>query len=384
MMQTRKSIDKENLKMNEFDEHDKHDTDKHENDKLEKKRLDEFKENSDNVSTNASGSTQHVEWSPENELIMVEWCDVAQCYKWLNARAHSKYSLMNAWFTIPAIVLSTISGTASFAQTSLPTAYQVYSPMAIGAINIFIGILTTVQQYLKIAELNEAHRVSSISWDKFARNIRIELAKKPEERMDAGHFLKLNRQEFDRLMETSPMVHEDIIKEFSKKFQGAPGSVERKNFEELRKPDICNSITSANQTRHPWYLELNKSVDVFDSTAIDEEVLKSKDNLIKMQQRRITENETELKQKKYLESEQLKRQKEFDEMLERQKKEVENKYKENVEKMDIFMNEFENIYSRKPLKDELYESMKGTVPKFDLDQYIDTIYNSDDNNINNV
>jgi hypothetical protein len=314
---------------------------------------------------------------------MVEWCDVAQCYKWLNARAHSKYSLMNAWFTIPAIVLSTISGTASFAQTSLPTAYQVYSPMAIGAINIFIGILTTVQQYLKIAELNEAHRVSSISWDKFARNIRIELAKKPDERMDAGHFLKLNRQEFDRLMETSPMVHEDIIKEFNRKFQGAPGSVERKNFEELRKPDICNSITSANQTRHPWYLELNKSIDVFDNTAIDEEIVKSKDNLIKMQQRRINENEAELKQKKYLEMEQEKRQKEFDEMLERQRKEVENKYKENVDKINNYIVEFENIYSRKPLQDELYESMKVVIPKFDLDQYIDTVYN-DNNNIENV
>uniref|UniRef100_A0A6C0E8Q5 SMODS and SLOG-associating 2TM effector domain-containing protein n=1 Tax=viral metagenome TaxID=1070528 RepID=A0A6C0E8Q5_9ZZZZ len=373
----------ENVKKNDVHELDKHENDKNENDKNDKKRLDEFKESSDNISTNASGPTHHIDWSPENELIMVEWCDVAQCYKWLNARAHTKYSLMNAWFTIPAIVLSTISGTASFAQTSLPVAYQVYSPMAIGAINIFIGILTTVQQYLKIAELNEAHRVSSISWDKFARNIRIELAKKPDERMDAGHFLKLNRQEFDRLMETSPMVHEDIIKEFSRKFQGAPGSIERKNFEELRKPDICNSITSANQTRHPWYLELNKSIDVFDNTAMDEEVLKSKDNLIKMQQRRINENEAELKQKKYLEMEQEKRQKEFDEMLERQKKEVENKYKENVDKINNYINDFENIYSRKPLKDELFESMKVIVPKFDLDQYIDTVYN-DKNNIENV
>jgi hypothetical protein len=83
----------------------------------------------------------HIEWTKENEKIMVEWCDVAQCYKWLNARAHGRYAYMHAWFTIPAIVLSTISGTASFAQTSLPIAYQTYSPMAIGAINIFIGLI---------------------------------------------------------------------------------------------------------------------------------------------------------------------------------------------------------------------------------------------------
>ena len=159
-----------------------------------------------------------VKWSPENEKILVEWCDIAQCYKWLNTRAHAKYSIMHAWFTIPAITLSTISGTASFAQASIPVAYQTYAPMVIGTINICIGILTTVQQYLKISELNESHRVLAIAWDKYARNISIELAKMPEERMDAGHFLKMNRQEFDRLMETSPNIPADITAEFMRTF----------------------------------------------------------------------------------------------------------------------------------------------------------------------
>ena len=159
-----------------------------------------------------------IKWSPENEKILVEWCDIAQCYRWLNTRAHAKYSTMHAWFTIPAITLSTISGTASFAQTSIPAAYQLYAPMVIGTINICIGILTTVQQYLKISELNESHRVLAIAWDKYARNISIELAKLPEERMDAGPFLKMSRQEFDRLMETSPNIPPDITAEFMRTF----------------------------------------------------------------------------------------------------------------------------------------------------------------------
>ena len=122
-----------------------------------------------------------IEWSPDNEKILVEWCDVAQCYKWLNLRSHTKYSYLHAWFTIPAIILSTISGTASFAQATLPESVKPIAPAAIGSINIIVGILATVQQYLKISELNEAHRVSAISWDKFARNIKIELTKKPIE-----------------------------------------------------------------------------------------------------------------------------------------------------------------------------------------------------------
>ena len=92
----------------------------------------------DNKSITGTGDidTTSVEWSPDNEKIMIEWCDVAQCYKWLNYRSHGKLSTMHAWFTIPAIVLSTISGTASFAQASLPLSYQTFAPMVIGTITV--------------------------------------------------------------------------------------------------------------------------------------------------------------------------------------------------------------------------------------------------------
>ena len=206
-------------------------------------------------------ATKHIKWSPENELIMVEWCDIAQCYKWLHTRCHKKLAALHAWFTIPAIALSTISGTASFAQTSLPLDAQPYAPMAIGTINILIGISTTIQQYLKISELNELHRVSGLLWDKFSRNIRIELAKDPDERMDAGHFLKICRQEFDRLMETSPSIDQAVILEFNRTFRGRETDAQKqefmkqqqRRFEELRKPDICDIIISANESRHTWY-----------------------------------------------------------------------------------------------------------------------------------
>lgn len=345
-------------------------------------------DNSDNSSSTGS-TTKPVEWSPENEVIMVEWCDVAQCYKWLNARSHEKYSNLNAWFTIPAIVLSTISGTASFAQTSLPDAYQVYSPMAIGAINIFIGILTTVQQYLKIAELNEAHRVSSISWDKFSRNIRIELAKKPEERMDAGHFLKLCRQEFDRLMETSPIIHDDIIKEFKRKFEGKPGTVERERFEQLKKPDICDIIVSANETRHQWYLELDKQTNIKDIELINaEDEIKTRDEFIRQQQQKLFEKENILKQKESILKqkdeiikkkdldEQEKLLKEFEEVELSQKiiEENENVYKEKSKSLLDYVEKFENIYQRKPLADEINDNMKEEVEEDILSRFLLSYY----------
>jgi hypothetical protein len=218
------------------------------------------KDDSSEDTTNTSTTTKSVEWSIENEEMLVEWCDIAQCYKWLNTRAHNRFSFLHAWFTIPTIILSTITGTASFGQSTLPEYMQKYSPAIIGTVNIFIGILTTIQQYLKISELNESHRVMAIAWDKFARNIKIELSKAPPERTDAGHFIKHIRQEFDRLMETSPMVPISVINQFNTTFVGKEGSKQWKKFKKIKKPDICDTLTSSNTYRHHWYVEKLKSL----------------------------------------------------------------------------------------------------------------------------
>jgi hypothetical protein len=225
--------------------------------------------------SSVAGTTISAAWSPTNEKIVVEWCDIAKCYKWLHYRAHQNFSVLHAWFTIPAIILSTISGTASFAQGSLPVSMQLYAPMVIGSVNIFIGILTTIQQYLKISEYNESHRVSAIAWDKFARNIKIELAKHPDDRSeDAGHFLKTNREEFDRLMETSPSIPPGVIGEFIATFSGDETNLwsqcckkktdeqrqkkitelkkRTERFEAIKKPDICNIIISADEDKYQW------------------------------------------------------------------------------------------------------------------------------------
>jgi hypothetical protein len=186
-----------------------------------------------------------VKWTKEYELLLVEWADVAQCYKWLNNTSQNYYAYYNMWFTIPAIILSTVSGTASFGTNNLPEKYQSTAPLVIGTINILVGILTTIQHYLKIAEYNEAYRVAELSWDKLARNIRIELSKAPEDRMDVLQFIKISRNEYDRLMETTPNILPFIINKFVETFEGEPGSEEKKLFDKVRKPDICNIIVSS-------------------------------------------------------------------------------------------------------------------------------------------
>lgn len=291
-----------------------------------------------------------VEWSPENEKILVEWCDIAQCYKWLNNRAHSKLSKLHAYYTIPAIVLSTITGTASFAQTSLPDNYKLFAPMVIGTINIAVGILATIQQYLKISELNEAHRVATIAWDKFARNIRIELAKAPSERPDAGLFLKHNRDEYDRLMETSPSIPEDTIKEFTTTFsiENQKDPEKKRQFKMLKRPDICDIIISAEENRHHWYKELDIANDIIEPTEFEERMER---DLVKMH------NDLRQKEADLLRKEEDMKNKFINEIQEKEKKvfELEEKKNKMQTKIEEYIQRFQNAQGREPLEDEIIE-----------------------------
>ena len=211
---------------------------------------DNFNSDSDSLSQIVK---KHVEWSQEHENILIEWADKAMCYRWLHSKANALYSRLNAWYTIPVIVISTLTGTANFAQERVPDKYQNYFVMIVGTFNILAGIITTVQQFLKITQLNEAHRVSGIAWDKFYRNIKIELAKHPLERIDVTHMIKMSKEEFDRLMETSPSIPEKIVNQFKNNFN------RQEIFQKIVKPEICDILIPTNDYRNPWYNDENQA-----------------------------------------------------------------------------------------------------------------------------
>lgn len=197
-------------------------------------------------------SLDNTEWTVEHEHILAEWADKAMCYRWLHSKANSLYSYLNAWYTIPCIIISTLAGTANFAQTRVPIEYQGLFTMVVGGINILGGVISTIQQFLKITQLNEAHRVSSIAWDKFYRNVKIELTKHPNERINVVHMLKMSKEEFDRLMETSPVIPDKIILDFKNSFQHSD------DYAKISKPEICDYLISTEVFRNPWFNEENR------------------------------------------------------------------------------------------------------------------------------
>ena len=182
-------------------------------------------------------------WGKEHDDILVDWADKAMCYRWLHNRENEHYNRKNMWFTIPVIIISTVTGTANFAQEHFPN-HRSTMAMAIGSFNIVAAIITTISQFLKVAEVNEAHRVAALSWDKFYRNVRLTLTKKPIERMPPDQQLKLVKEEFDRMMELAPPISQQVVLEFQNTFQHKEG------YADIIKPDICGELRSTDKFRY--------------------------------------------------------------------------------------------------------------------------------------
>jgi hypothetical protein len=221
-----------------------------------------------------SSSKRKTEWTPDHETILVEWADKAMCYRWLHTRANAMYNTLNAFYTVPVIIISTLTGTANFAQDRVPINYQGLFVMVVGAFNILAGIISTIQQFLKITQLNESHRVSSIAWDKFYRNIKIELAKHPVERMTAVQMIKMSKEEYDRLMETSPNIPAEIVAMFKASFQNS------ENYKDIIKPEICDVLVSTEKTKNTWHTPENMSLHIKEEIEEIEELV-NKEKLIK-------------------------------------------------------------------------------------------------------
>ncbi len=159
-------------------------------------------------------------WHHAHEKILKDWAEASSCYRHMHYQAYKVFKKLNMRFTLPIIVISTVTGTANFAQSTFPVPWQQYVPSVIGALNLFAAIMTTVLQFLKITELMESHRVSYVNYGKLARNVKLELTLPVHERTQHGAtMVEVSGNEYSRLIEQSPPIPGAILRAFKEEFK---------------------------------------------------------------------------------------------------------------------------------------------------------------------
>jgi hypothetical protein len=171
-------------------------------------------------------------WHPQQESILKGWGESAACYRYMHYQAFLRYRKSNMRYTLPVIVLSTITGTANFAQEQFPEGLKPYVAPSIGGLNLIAGLVATIAQFLKISELMEAHRVAAMQFGKFSRVVRLELALPLVDRSrDGSDMVELLKGEYDALIEQSPSIPASILELFEREFP---------SDDDITKPEIIH------------------------------------------------------------------------------------------------------------------------------------------------
>ena len=156
------------------------------------------------------------DWDPQNEIIIIQWIDQAACYKYLCVHSFIKYDFYNKLFTIPVIIVSSITGISAISIFSFYPDSNNYFNLVLGFITVFIALIEGIKSFLKIGELKEKYYACNLGWERFEHNLKFEMSKKINDRTYGFYFINFYRVEFEKLKGLTPVIDEVIIHSFKK------------------------------------------------------------------------------------------------------------------------------------------------------------------------
>lgn len=158
-------------------------------------------------------------WNDSVEQILSKYSNVSKLSHYLHYKSHVRYKKINYLYTIPSIILSTLSGFISMSLTgfNLSDPQMNVANICLGSINILTGILTTLNNSFKNSELSAEHLNLANSFQKLYTNIDSELNLERDKRKDVNVFFQSSKNEYIKLLENSPPFKKITIRNFLNK-----------------------------------------------------------------------------------------------------------------------------------------------------------------------
>ena len=172
-----------------------------------------------------------IEWNQALEQLLITWAEKANGHAWLHSRCINHYKQKSLWITIPAAVFGYLAGTTTLLGGESLNRQEWFRGI-VGISAIIAGILSNLQQTFTYKELSEQHRIASLRFFAFFRDVSAELSLEYKHRANVLDYITLKRMELDKLYEQSPTIPQVIIDEFNDKFKTA----------RYHKPDVALTL----------------------------------------------------------------------------------------------------------------------------------------------
>jgi hypothetical protein len=158
------------------------------------------------------GDENLTQWSSGLEMVLKNEAETSESLFWLHHRSSSVAARNNDMINIPSIILQSVTGFLSATSGLVP-------PLALGAISILTGIMSTILAYYKFSAKAEGHRVCAQLYLKIYKQLEVELALPITQRSEPLKLLEDVRDKLSRVSEVSPDIPDSVITEFKHKFK---------------------------------------------------------------------------------------------------------------------------------------------------------------------
>lgn len=163
-------------------------------------------------------------WTDELEQLLITWAEKASGYAWLHQKSAISFKKKNLCISIPSCIFGYLSGITLLLSNDVfnncsDVPYRSTLRGVLGVTAILSGVLSNFQEMFTFKEEAEKHRIASLRFLSFFREISCELSLDPKFRSASMDYITLKRFEFDKILEQSPDIPEDIIKEFNNNFR---------------------------------------------------------------------------------------------------------------------------------------------------------------------
>lgn len=153
-------------------------------------------------------------WNNEQEQYLKTLGEQAMSYTWMQEQTAMFYTKIDRYLGLIIIILSGAVGTNNFLVTELTPREIIF-----GIISYLVTILGMFLQFLKPMEVTQQRLNIGNKYQDIYYDIKQELAKSKENRVNADDYIKLITQRYIELSDYAPSISSFIIKRFKKIFK---------------------------------------------------------------------------------------------------------------------------------------------------------------------
>ena len=146
-------------------------------------------------------------WKPDHEAYLRELSRLCETLSMRYRQEYERFRMLEARFQLPAIVISSGLGVSAFGNNQFSSSTQRSLNIAMGLVGLGLGILNSVQSYLKIAATASGCLLTSANLQKLKESIDLELSISVADRTNGGIvFLRTAASDYEKFIDASPAV----------------------------------------------------------------------------------------------------------------------------------------------------------------------------------